>query len=150
MRARGSFAGARTGYRLVRAAKHQSVSAMSIHRMRVKNTSDFPDHLVCRTWDGTTEGDTDVLVAKPYLLRRTPFDGHERGGATIVFTSMKTRTLTLDGDTEDQVVIPPYLLNDEINAALGIVDGTGVEHLGEPVRYLDLNVDGREWMKDAG
>ena len=37
-----------------------------IARLRVKSVQD--DHLVCRTWDGTTEGTSDIKVAKPYVI----------------------------------------------------------------------------------
>lgn len=86
----------------------------------------FPDHLVCRTWDGATQGDEDVLVAKPWLLRRTPFDGQRYGGIDYVYSTPTQRAATLGEETEHQIIIPRYIVGDILKADKGIEGGTGV------------------------
>lgn len=39
----------------------------TLTRVRVKGI--FNNHLRCRAWDGATEGDDDILDAKPFKLR---------------------------------------------------------------------------------
>lgn len=72
--------------------------------------SESYDYLTCHTWDGTTEGTDDVLVAKPWFLRRAPFEGYERNGCTFAYTGVSSRTVTRTSDlsTEDQVILPSY------------------------------------------
>jgi len=114
-----------------------------VTRFRYKSMSG--DYLVCRTWDGTTEGDTDVKVAKPYLLREST----TRTGYTYNYTGdqARTSTKTSDGSTEDQVIVPAYVEDDEIWATKA---DTGVTVGGVDVTYIDLNLDARAWAKDVG
>ncbi|HOJ76396.1 MAG TPA: hypothetical protein PLL65_20955 [Phycisphaerae bacterium] len=109
-------------------------------RLRYKSMGD--NHLVCRTWNGTTEGTTDITVAKPYLLREST----TRTGYTYNYTGdqARTSTKTSDSSTEDQVIVPEFVLNDQIWA---ISTDTGVTVGTTPVKYLDLNVDARAWAK---
>jgi hypothetical protein len=108
------------------------------------------DFLWCRTWDGENVGDEDILVALPWMLRWTPFDGETRDGITYEYTSYVERTAD-DGDaTEDQVIVPDYVTGDVIFAAKGIVGGTyATDENGDEVEWQDLNVDGRAWAKEA-
>ena len=64
------------------------------------------DYLICYRWDGTEEDDTEIEVAKPFLLRRTPFDGASRDGISYTYTATDARTATNGSDTEDQVIVP--------------------------------------------
>ena len=122
-----------------------------VEQFRFKTMQD--DTITCVRWDGTNEGET-VIIAKPYLLRRTPFDGKiktfvtERLPAsltvTYAYSSPTKRTATIgNGSQEVQFIIPRYVLDDVIYAAP--CDGL---NLGE-VRYLDLNADGRAWAESA-
>lgn len=88
----------------------------------------FPDYLVCRTWDGETEtlGATDVLVAKPPLLRRSMFDGTVYNGIEYGYTSAVQRIATAGGLDELQRIIPEYVLGDLIYAVRGIIGGDPV------------------------
>jgi len=108
------------------------------------------DYIVCHAWDGETEGQEAVLVALPYLLRMTPFDGQTRDGITYDYDSEITRTATKDADTEDQVIVPSYIAGDVIFAATGIIGGTDATGPNsEVLDRQDLNVDGRAWAKVA-
>ena len=121
-----------------------------IRLMKIQSIDD--DFLICRTWNGTTLGPTDIKVAKPYMLRKTPFDGETRAGITYTYTSVGTRTADDQTETEDQVIVPSYLANDEIIAILGTKGGTNTtdgEEDPKKINWLDLNVDARAWAKEA-
>jgi len=99
------------------------------------------DHLVCKTYDGTTVGDTNINVAKPPQLREsnTAHDGH----TFDTFVGGVQRTAD---STEVQVIVPNYVALDEIYAIRDLRGGTGVTDAPE---WLDLNVDARAWAKQA-
>ena len=122
-----------------------NVTGSIVRQFRVKSVGN--DHITCRTWDGTTEGDTDVKVAKPYLLRRTPFDGETRDGITCTYSSACERQASDGVDTEDQVIVDSYIADDIIYAIRVIVGGTDTTVSDEDIMWLDLNVDGRYWAK---
>jgi hypothetical protein len=106
------------------------------------------DHLVCRTWDGATQGSEDVLVAKPLELRKTGWHGATIDGVAYTYSSGTARSASKDGDSEDQVIGPPYTVSEttlEIVAMAGIAGGTGVDVDGVAVRWIDLNLAARRW-----
>lgn len=115
-----------------------------------QSAADFPDHLVCRTWDGETAGEEDVLIAKPYLLRRTPFDDQTYGNVSYNYVSATERQARRDTSRETQVVIPRYILADVIFATSPVQRGTGVIVEEVPVVWLDDNRDGRAWACSVG
>lgn len=108
----------------------------------------FPDHLMCVTWDGTTEGTDIVLVAKPWDVRRTPFDGE---GDEIVelytyFTPTERDALIRIGRiVERQIIIRRYEVGVVLYATKNVKGGTGVTHEDSPVVWLDDNRAGRAW-----
>lgn len=105
------------------------------------------DWLKVLTWDGTTEGTTEIIVAKPYLLRRSITSWN---GITYTYTSDYEREATDGVDTEDQVIVPAYVADDIVYIVRVSAFGTDVEDEdGNPVYWLDLNVDGRAWAKVA-
>lgn len=85
------------------------------------------DYLVCKRDD-----DTEVKVAKPFRLRRTPFDGLDYNGVGYVYANGNERTATIAGSNRQQLerVIPAYVVDEEIEitASSGIdvkvADGT--------------------------
>lgn len=109
---------------------------------RVKYGSDQGDYIVCRTWDGSVEGDTDVPVAKPYLCRRSPFDGQTRDGISYEYSSHVRRTASVgEGEEEEievQVLTPLYVAGDEILAVRGISRGTTVFEEAQSGRTASL------------
>lgn len=130
----------------------------------------FDDYLRCRTFDGTTEGDTDIKVAKPPELRKTPYHGktiaYTQLGSSFSlsysYTNAYTRTVTkVAGGTgsETQVIVPAYIgaatgdyKGEQIYAITGVGNGTGVvlnpgTQNEERVNWLDMNVGGRMWAK---
>ena len=114
-------------------------------RFRVKSVG--IDVLICREWDGTTEGAIDVNVALPYLLQRTPFDGNTRNGVTYTYTNNFTRTASDGSTVETQRITPDYVVDDEIVAvAVGTVLGGFNEITSD---WIDANLDGRAWAAEA-
>jgi len=111
-----------------------------VQRYRVK-TNSF-QYLICRTWDGTTEGSTDVYVAKPPHLR------------VAVGTDFTQRTVTATPDgggsavPATETVTPAYSTNSEI-FAYEPEGGTGVVTITTPntaVTWLDINAEERQWL----
>ena len=123
------------------------------------------DYLICVGWDGVTRHEEEVIVAKPSLLRRTPFDGETIYGIAYVYHTHTTRTATQGSETEDQIVIPRYRSNGgggvmpgETITAMNVGGGaTGATFEEEdpktekpvqvPIAWLDMNVDARAWAK---
>jgi len=108
-------------------------------------TSIANDYLVCREFDGTAQGTSDVYISRPYLLRASM---ESRNGVSYTYSNSQTREATDGVDTETQEVTPDYVVDDEIYAIRGIVRGSGVS--SEPagnrkIEWLDLNIDARAW-----
>lgn len=134
----------RSGYSLVREAPPNASGAQESRRFRVKSIAG--DYLVCRTWNGEKEGDTDVKVAKRWRLRRTPFDGlTDAAGRSYAYTSDVERVVTQGGLTETQVVVPAYEVDEEIEARSAPTGGTGVT---DAPKWLEHG-EGRAWAKKA-
>ena len=153
----------RRGHQIVRLPSPAAASGLRIAQMITINVSSFGDYMLCRTWDGTTEGATMIAVARPFLLRKSVFDGFLIDGYSYTYASVSQRVKTRDSDdkAETQVIVPAYVNSDTsdirhiIYAATGISGGTKVLETGneldptKPVTWLDLNVDGRAWAKKA-
>lgn len=127
-----------------------------VRRFRVK--SEQADYVVCRLWypaadsGAGVEGTVDVNIAKPYLLRRTPFDGVAityPGAQVITYTYTQHYSRSADDtvDTETQVMTPRYFVNEQILAVRGIGGSTGVAVSGDWLVWEDLNGAGRHWAK---
>jgi hypothetical protein len=105
------------------------------------------DWIKVLTWDGATEGTTEIVVAKPYLLRRSITSWN---GISYTYTSDSERTATKSPDSETQVIVPAYVADDILYIVRVSQFGTDVDDPdGNPVYWLDLNVDGRAWAKKA-
>ena len=110
------------------------------------------DWLMCRRYYPTDNVQPEELihVAKPFELRRTPFDGLEvvyvNGQAiTYTYVDQRERSATDGVDTETQVMTPDYWANGEITAVsidTGLLDGT------EQIRWEDQNGAGRHWATE--
>jgi hypothetical protein len=138
----------RHGVEVVRPAKAgPGASGGGSARMRVKNWTDYPDSIVCKQWDGENEGDTEIHVAKPYELRRTPFETGTHDGYTYSYSGnlQRTSTRVSDGHEELQTIAPDYYLNQEIKAVRGITGDTGVEVAGVGKLEWEENPGGRSW-----
>ncbi len=118
-------------------------------RQRFKIFTIAGDYLVCSPWDGFTDSDERINVARPYLLR-TSLESHN--SVTFVFTDDVTRTASATGeDDETQVIVPAYVIDDEIWATRDFIGGTGaISDTDEEIEWLDDNRDARAWAKQAG
>lgn len=108
------------------------------------------DHLVCRTFLESVQGATDILVAKNYKLRRTPFDGNTIGGITYTYSNALAREATsasCPSLQEIQEVIPTYLVGSDIIYVAQPNGGTGVTVGATPVIFIDVNADARAWAR---
>jgi len=111
----------------------------------------YGDYLSCYPYNGLQINTTAViLVAKPYLLRQTPFNGSSRNGVSYTYTSAIQRTAT-DGSTDEtHVITPSYVTNDIIYAIRNIVGKTATYNSQlDIIEWLDMNVDGRSWAVQA-
>lgn len=90
-----------------------------------------------------------LKIAKPYLLRQTPFDGNTLDGLTYSYTDGTERNVDDGTDNENQIIVPSYTIktNGVIYAAKGISGGTGVTVDDEDLTWLDINVDARAWAR---
>jgi len=132
-----------------------------LKQFRVKSVQN--DHLVCREFDGTTEGASDVLVAKPFNLRRTgwhqasvvytlePYPGSP-GTLTVVYQYLspvyRTATFSAQGGgtvVEHQTIRPIYVPNRSVIFAGQSENGTGVS--GVSMDWIDANFDARAWAE---
>jgi len=99
------------------------------------------DYLVCRTIasDGTI-GTEDVLILKPFTLRRTPFDGLTVDGVSYIYVSDTERIADL---TDTYLITPNYYVGAEIlvtkqNNLVAI-------ETGDSINLVDGNSDSRTW-----
>lgn len=124
------------------AVPSQPGEAGVIKQFRVKSVS--YDYLVCREFDGTTEGSTDIWVAKQPNLRRTGWDGvtvtypledypgRPASSASITYSyiapTYRTATVTAGAAAivEHQVVTPRYTIDAFSIFASQSENGTGV------------------------
>ena len=114
------------------------------------------DYLICREQNPEPDA-LPVYVAKPWLLRRTPFDEGMGAGQTHagvhyrhVFSGLPYGTLTtnriayrLDQPGEElQVINPPWIMGDPITA-IQVAGGTGIQARagGDPVDVTWLALD---------
>lgn len=112
-----------------------------------KDANAYPDHLECRTPDSTAEEYEPVMVAKPYLLRRTPHDGETRGDIAYDYSTPTRRQASTPVFPRGfyQRIVPQYRIGDEIRATGNIRHGTGVVYNSVDIVWHEDNPDAREW-----
>lgn len=129
--------------------RHLDVSG-SLQTYRVKSKAG--DVLTCRTWDGTTEGDTDVLVAVNRNSRQ--LDSETINSITYTYTAYtaladginETRNSD-DGSTEEtQLVTPMWYVNCEIDVLATTYSGVQDDDLND---LKLIEVSARCWAKIA-
>lgn len=82
-------------------------------RYRVKTVN--TDHLICRTWDGTNEGNKDILIALPENCRSDRFPGFSFASNVVVVDGQTVKASGTVGDksvTEVWRITPPYIENE--------------------------------------
>lgn len=97
--------------------------------------------LVSEIFNGAAS-DQQILIAKPYDLRRTPFDGETVGAFSYVYSSASARVRTNEttGEIAEQVIQEPYTINSDIIWAAEAVS-TGVTGTS----LIDLNISAKHW-----
>lgn len=133
---------------LIVAEAVQAVSSApaSIRRFLIREMHD--DYILC----DEVNGDVGIFVAKPWRLRRTPFDGQTltyqdenaaNYNVSFAYSNPIKRTATIGTTTETQTVVPRYEINQDYIFGTEAENGTGVN--GADI--IDLNVDGRAWAR---
>lgn len=128
--------------------KGASGVGMSARQLRFK--TEFNQYLSCVFWDGTAEGST-VLVAKPAQLRNTSrtVTQYSRAVTITAGASPYLRSVAYDTQTWPEYVWPAYVANDIIYAAnVSEPIGDLGQTAGETISLVDLNIDGRKWLKE--
>lgn len=116
---------------------------------KFKVVSESNDYLVCHTWIESIqeEGSEAINIAKPYLLRRTPFDGETRNGVSYTYTGASTRTAIKTGeDNITEKITPSYVEGDVIKACKP-VGGSGVLVGDEDIEWEEVE-GGRLWCEE--
>lgn len=134
-------------------ASQKPRNRLVVRRYRYLGT-DNGDFIICQPVSESDANKGKTRIAKPFLLRKTPFDGKSRvaGGETIsyAYTSSSERVATNTSDeTETQVIVPSYSTNDIIFAVHDIKDKTGVRVNDIDIEWLDINDDGRAWARKS-
>jgi len=113
----------------------------------VYNFVSYRDCIMARKWDGQTTSTEQTMIAKPWLVRRTPFDVTLNGGVGVNgiiynYTSniARTATIQIPAASEKQVIVPAYFENQVIYAQRGIVGGTAA--VFEPTNPIKV-----EWLE---
>ncbi len=126
------------------------------------------DFIICRTYDYATgtEGGHDIRIARPYLLRRSPWDkgpDGDWGGITRedwegvlrayeYISDNERRALAVGGEAagKHEVIDGNYVVDDILEATKGIVGGTGVNVNDKEIAWLEDNRSARSWFRDRG
>ena len=159
------------GNRWVVSLSRERIIPSAIDRFKIVEIK--KDHLRCNFHNATHEEEevtpaqntTTIFIAKPFQLRKTPFDGE-----TILYPNTQSITYTYESDefgrareaddgtdTEDQVMTPDYFIGEEILAVF-IETGLKTNATEDPpvgsspfveqrIFWEDLNNCGRFWAK---
>ncbi len=115
--------------------------ARGLIQMKIADIS-ADDYLLCNHYDGAVQGTIDIAVAKPYLVRTLA----SWNSITYSYSDPQTRVATSGSDTEDQVLVPAYVVGDIIYVQ--VVNWTGVnDATPSEIKLLDVNADARAWAK---
>lgn len=122
----------------------QSISSASC--LRVKSITG--ERITCHTWDGTTEGDTDIYVAKSFDTRQPDSETIAGTAYTYTYTSVDSYNDTRDSDdgtdVETQVVVPYWTADCLIHVSR--ISFSGVNDPDDNDIKL-IEVSARAWAK---
>lgn len=117
---------------------------VAVQRFQVVNQSD--EYLLCKVKDLAGLGTSIFNIAKPYLLRRSSYQGKPaRAGVTYTYVDAGKRTATDGTNTWTETIQPSYEIGDIIFAENCVAGGTDVVVAGEQLTWLDQNLDGRSF-----
>lgn len=113
------------------------------------------DYLTCHTWDGSTEGSTDIYIAKdPALRRSVTSELLDDVTVSYSYTSdvVRVASWTVDSvsDSETQHVVPHYQADadegdGEVIFAISAAH-TGVDVDGTELTWMEIR-SGRAWAR---
>lgn len=116
-------------------------SSLTLYRFK----SNAADHIICRSWDGTTEGTIDVLIAKQPTIRNSVTSETLRGVPTTYSAwdlTAQTRMASVGGTIETHYITPPFNVNDLIYA----MPAKTLVSAGTPAAPLTLmDTSPRQW-----
>lgn len=102
--------------------------------------------------DGSSFGLTNIKIAMPFLLRRTPFDAGSRAGISYTYTNNFTRSADDGGGPVEEIIVPSFEVGDVIfahNAFPHTRVHTDASDPGSPWITLQMENDGRMWSRDV-
>lgn len=130
---------------LSRASATESASGAKMYRL--KSVQD--DYVTARSWDGSAEGDTDILIAKEYKIQCS-LEGETIFGTAHTYTyddgpDVNNVLRTNDDGTNDEteIVVPPWVVDEVIFAIPATTDVLGPDDV--PLKLL--LVRSSEWCK---
>lgn len=107
------------------------------------------DYLECKPFEnGAEDSSADTIyVARPFTLRRTPWDGQTVAGVSYSYTGSDARVASAAGEEdESQIIIPAYIADQSV-IIIGYLQYPIQLSVQLPLatRYFDMNTDGRAW-----
>lgn len=139
-------------------------AAVSLKRFQLKSIG--VGVLVCRTWDGTTLGATDTIVAMPTKLQPVQYEYIDGRLLVYSYPSNVDRIASSSGiPDEQQNIVPRFIVPVQFTGpgpGFPVINYPGDEIFaaefedpifyagGIPVYHQDVNVDGRAWAKVYG
>jgi hypothetical protein len=121
--------------------------AGSLQTVLVKSAE--AEYLVCRSWDGTTEGSDDIIVAKPFSARQPASE--TLLGVTYDYTYETADALNdyrnvTGGATIQQIVVPVWVVDGLILVAQTSFSGvTYDDTVNDPYDLKLIEVSARCW-----
>lgn len=152
-------------------------AAVNIRRFSIITV--LQDYIECRGMEGDDVVGELVFIAKPYLLRQTPFHGLFRNEIRYQYntadetgaTRTAFKTIQEEGEpdrevSEQQLVIPKFVLKKDAippgpegdppgepgwpaDEIYAIENPLGGTGVSDAPEWLDLNVDGRAWASGS-
>lgn len=106
------------------------------------------DHVVAVSTATTIDTANHVNIAKPHILRLTPFDGNTIDGLAYNYNDENERIVTRISDSEQQtqVIVPTYLSSFSVIYAIG-VPNLNIFVNSIELSLMDINADARMWAE---
>ncbi|QNN24331.1 hypothetical protein HED60_19325 [Planctomycetales bacterium ZRK34] len=120
-----------------------------VQQFKVVSQSD--DYITCNTFDGSSSGSDSIIIAKPYHLRQSTWDGETNSdGWSFSYTNGYTRTASKTGESDvDQVIEPAYTAGDIIYASRSYGGTNEQDGSSSDIVWIDINADARRWVFDC-
>lgn len=128
---------------------------LELKEMTITDIGTNRDYLECEDEEGRTQ-----YVAKPYLLRQTPFDGETINDVLYTYTTANERVASDESTPvadqepdETQVITPSYYIDEIIlvvNRDTGVeIDNSGERNDGKGIGFEEVGY-GRAWAVVIG